>query len=205
MLVAEGREGLSVIDVSEPNRPYRATSVSTRAELRALALRETVLATAEELAGVRLFDVSRPDTPRELSVVPVEGARDVAFVEELLVVAAGRQGLVVVDIAEPKSPRIVAEVPPLRSALTVAPHGRLALVGSGIAGVQVVDPFAADGPTMIKSIRLSSRFPAGNLTADGHLVYVAVDRGGFAVLDLENVDDPRVLHPRSRRMRVDIP
>jgi hypothetical protein len=78
-------------------------------------------------------------------------------------------------------------------------------VGNGSAGVQVVDPFHPDAPRSIGVVGLSSRYPAGRLAVEDDVVYVAADLGGLAVIDLENLDEPRVLHPRSRRMRVTMP
>jgi len=202
LLLAESRHGLSVMDVSDPARARRTASVGTRDEVRALALQDDLLATAEEHGGVRLFDLSRPDNPDELAEIDVEGALDVAFIESLLLVTAGKRGTLLFDVSERRSPRAVGEIAAERSALTVIPHGRLALVGSGSAGVQILDPFPPDGPRAIKRVRLSGRFPAGRLAVSGHAVLVAADLAGFAVIDLEAVDDPHVLHPRSRRMRV---
>jgi len=202
LLLAESRHGLSVMDVSDLQRARSVASISTRDEVRGLALNGDLLATAEEHGGVRLFDMSRPDNPDELAEIDVAGALDVAFVDSLLLVAAGKQGTLLFDVSEPHAPRQVGEIPADRSALTIIPHGRLALVGCGSAGVQVLDPFPPDGPRAIKRVRLSARFPAGRLAVSGQTVLVATDLSGFAVIDLEDVDDPRVLHPRSRRMRV---
>jgi hypothetical protein len=205
VLLAESRHGLSVMDVSDPARPRRTASVSTRDEVRALALCEGMLAIAEELAGVRLFDVTRPDTPRELAQIDLEGANDLTFVEGLLLVAAGRNGLVTIDVSRPRSPRFAGVVPPARSAQTVAPHGRLALVGNGSAGVQIIEPSAPDGPRLLQTIALSGRYPAGRLAAEGSTVFVAADLGGLVILDVEKIDEPRVLLPRDRRMRIRMP
>ena len=207
LLVAESRDGLSVWDVSLPDRPKRTASVPTRGEVVAVALDGSRLATAEELAGVRLFDLEHPDTPRELATVEIEGARDVAFVEGRLVVAAGKRGLVVLSLDEPRAPRITAEFPPPeKSALAVAPFGKLALVAGGAAGVQVVDPAGGEGGARaLRTVRISSRHAAFGVAASGTTVLVAAGELGFAVLDLSNLDDPKVLYPTGRRMRIEGP
>ncbi len=205
LFLAASQEGLGVVDLSLPDRLRMTARIGTRDEVRALALRENLLATAEESAGVRLFEVSRPDVPRELAQVGIEGALDLAFVGEFLVVAAGRRGIVLLDLADPRSPRQAWEVPTPRPASTVAAQGRWALVGCGSAGVQVVDPLASDGPRVLRSLRAPGRHPAGRLAADGSIAFVAADRGGFVVFDLTDLADPRLLHPTSRRMRVEIP
>ena len=202
VLLAESREGLNVYDLSDPERPRRTASLSTRAEVRALALEGELLATAEELAGVRLFDVRSPDHPHELALIEVEGARDVAFVDGRLLVAAGRRGVVVVDTSEPRSPKIVGEIAPVRSAVSVARFGRLALVGNESAGIQGVDPFHEEGPRARAHVPLSSRYPAGRVAAEGSVAYIAADRAGFVMIDLADLDAPRMLHPPSRRMHV---
>jgi len=202
LLLAENRNGLTVLDVADPARPRQRVSISTRDELLAIALHDRVLATAEEHAGIRLFDVAHPDTPRELAQVDLEGARDVAFVEGRLLVATGKQGVIVFDLEQPRSPRRIGVIPPARSALSVTPYGKLALVGNGSGGVQLVDPLSPDGPRVLSTLPLSGRYPAGRLAVSGHTVFVAADLGGLVVLDVENVEEPVLLHPRGRRMRV---
>jgi len=204
--LAESREGLGVVDVSEPDRPMRVASAGTSNEIFALARDGELLATAEGQAGVRVFDLHRPRYPREIVwIASAEGARDVAFADGRLLVAAQRRGLLLYDLTEPRSPKLLAEVPPMRKAQSVVSFGKLALVANGEAGLQVVDPFAPEGEWELAAFRLPKGYPAGRIGVSGSRAYVAIDRWGFAIVDLSDPRAPEVLYPRERTFQISFP
>lgn len=203
LFFAAKRHGFGVVELSERVGPARVASVSTSAAVASLDLQGRLLATAEGLAGVRLFDVARPDLPRELAFLrEAEGARDVAFADDLLFVAAGRRGVLVYSIEEPGRPKLVSTIPAERSAHSVTRFGRLALVSNGGAGLQVVDPGIEGEPRSLATVRLRSSYPVGRTTVSDKLAYVAADRWGFGIVDLEKPHEPQVLFPRARAMQV---
>jgi len=202
ILVAEDREGLSVQDLSEFERPRRRISLSTRDRVRRLARHEGLIATAEGKGGVRLFDFSKPTVPRELATIDTEGsAVDLILRDETLWVAAGKRGLLQFDISNPRRPELVAELAPLRSAQGLLAREEQILVACGDAGIQIVES-GEQGLVEVGRLRLSQNFPALRMAGMGSLIAVATQRGGLALVELDGQAGPVVRFPRGRRMKV---
>lgn len=202
LLVAEDREGVSLQDLSDPERPQRRVSISSRDKVRRLARSGTLIATAEGPAGVRLFDFSSARAPSELAQIDTRlSAVDLILDGETLWVAAGKRGLLQYDVSRPQSPRLIAELPPLRSAQALLLRDGQILVACGDAGIQIAR-ITAEGLREVGRLRLSQNFPALRLSASGSLLSVATQRGGLALVELEGPEGPVVRFPRGRRMKV---
>ncbi len=206
-ILADHRQGLTVVDLSRPDRPRTAATVPTRGEVRALALRGDLLAVAEGSNGLRLFDVSRPQVPRELRAPRFdERVRDVEFAGELLLVAAGR------SVSAYRLPETSRSEP--------LPAGRYESEGvaefvsfSGnhvtvsIGGNRLVElEFPESGELRATSrVRLPGGAYVGQVDVSEGLAFIASDRGGLSVVDLSVEDEPVVLLPRSKRLKVSFP
>jgi hypothetical protein len=202
ILVAEDREGLSVQDLSELERPRRRISISSRDRVRRLARHGGLIATAEGKAGVRLFDFSKPSAPRELAKIDTEAAAvDLILREETLWVAAGKRGLLQYDVSDPRSPELVAELAPLRSAQGLLARNEQILVACGVAGIQIVESVDQE-LVEVGRLRLSQNFPALRMSGTGSLLAVATQRGGLALVEFDDQAGPVVRFPRGRRMKV---
>jgi hypothetical protein len=199
--LAEDRDGLRVLDLRDPERPRRLARVTTRGQLRALALEGDWLATAEGTGAARLFDVSDASRPRERSELQEAiGARDVALREGLLFVAAGREGLLIYRPDDSRRP--LARVGALSSASSVTLRGPWALVANGGHGLQIVNVADPAAPREVATLRIPDHPPLRAIAAEGDRLYLAADVGGLAVADLADARSPKLLYPPTRKMRV---
>ncbi|GEM_PF-1464828 len=147
---------------------------------------------ADPSLGLTAVDVSAPRRP-------VVAGQWEAFVEgvaargEMLYATEHALGVVMVDVRLPSRPRVVGtqELPDLGFGLAV--EGNTVYVANGLAGLQVVE----SRPTGALAPRATLEFPGGYardvaLDARGY-VYVALQDGGLAVVDVSTPSAPRLV------------
>ena len=61
--VADGDEGLAIIDISNPNTPVYVTSVNTTGDSRNLIVEGDYVYLADYDQGLQIFDISDPQNP----------------------------------------------------------------------------------------------------------------------------------------------
>jgi hypothetical protein len=150
-----------------------------------------------------VFDVERPDLPKQVAVLTSAGnVRDVVLREGILYVAAGRRGVAVYALGG-GSPVEIASIPAASSAGSLALRGGLLAVSNGGSGVQLIDVVEPADPRELSRFRFPGSFPAGRARlSEKRLLFVAIDLGGLAIADLGNASSPQVLVPRDRKMRI---
>lgn len=110
--VTAREDGLSVVDVRDPQRPTLAARYDTAELATGIALSGQVLAVANRFAGVELLDVTRPAQPRHLATVRVGEAQSVVFHGPWLYAGIWQTDEVaVIDVRNPHAPRHVRSVP----------------------------------------------------------------------------------------------
>jgi len=100
-------EGVIVIDVSDPSKLRRIGMVDTYGEATQLELVRDRLYLADGTGGLRVFDVSAPDTPRDIGGVdlgPGSEVLDAHVVGARAYLAAGGAGVVAVDLGPDLAP-----------------------------------------------------------------------------------------------------
>jgi hypothetical protein len=175
-----------------------APTVGTAVDVVAL---NNLAVTANEGAGINLFEVSSGLTPNRIAVVNTPGnAQRVALTGSYVAVADDSAGLAIVDISDPPAARVVRQVSFGASALSVTTAGPIAFVGLGTGEVAVVD---LDSGTIL------GRRPVGGAIWDlafggDHLFAVSDDRlYSLSVADLDvtvigSVASPYVSTPNRR-------
>ncbi len=164
------------------------------------------LAYLATIRDLRIFDVSSPAAPVELSRYDDTGiTNDVAISGDFAFLAAHDEGVRVVDISDPSSPFEVGHLasPGLGQRVTVA--GGLAFLSEGLAveveggyacvatewtGLRIIDVRNPADPVEVG--HLEGINPEGLAVRDG-LAFVASPGDGLAVLDVRNPTDPRLV------------
>ncbi len=161
--------------------PGFAVAASTQGSYAYLAARQD---------GLRVVDLSSPDTPREVSALHIPGfAMDVTVHGNHAFVAARGGGLRVIDISDPTTPREVGFHLPPDETWTVAVSGRLAYVGDRTFGLRVVDISDPTAPFEIGALDMPLGASCQDVVVAGDLVYLATGFKGLHVID---VSDPYV-------------
>ncbi|MEN9676404.1 MAG: hypothetical protein RIS76_2300 [Verrucomicrobiota bacterium] len=187
--VADGFEGLKVLDVRNPATPLRRAHLPLLGDARDIQLRGDIafLATTEE--GLQLVDVSDPDLPRLVGEFPTEGrALAVEVADRVAYVAAGTGGLVIVNVSAPAAPLLLGQVAIPGEAAGVQVVGSLAYVAGGDAGLSVVDIADPKAPRVLGTVGLGGYAKAVDVV--GSLAYVAAGSRGLQVVDVRQPGRP---------------
>jgi hypothetical protein len=164
------------------------------------------VALAEGAAGVRLFDMSRPEAPKELALIrDVKDARDLDFDDGRLLVAAGKQGLRVYRFDERWKPEFVAELAIRRSADYVGADRGIVLVSNATPTLFIVGLDEDDRPALLTETRLHRSAPVHRVHVNGAMAHAALDRAGLSLIDLADPMSPDVLLPRARQLKISWP
>jgi len=168
--------------------------LKTPGEPQSLCAHGHVVAIADALGGLSLFDVSDTLQPR-LVAQCLEGhyCCGVAIYGTTAYVAAGADGVYAIDISDPSDPRVLSQTPVADFALSVVLKDSLVLVADRFSGVSVFDG------SQPESLRLISR-----IDGDGegmwaiHLavrdsLLVAAGGSNVYLLDIASISEPRLL------------
>jgi subtilase family serine protease len=135
---------------------------------------------ADQWAGLRILDVSTPDTPREVGFLWMESNADQISVSGGLAYVASSTGLSVIDISEPASPKLIGAL--TNSDGSVMPQellvrGGFAYVAAQQNGLLVYDVKTPSAPVLIH--RLAEEYGVKDLAIQDQLAYVVTNSGLF--------------------------
>jgi len=98
------RDGLIILDISDPSHPIEVSRLDTPGFAEAVWVRDTLAFIADWNGGLRIIDVSNPVAPAEIGTTYVgEMAVDVAVRGEYAYVGTRGSGMKVIDISDPSS------------------------------------------------------------------------------------------------------
>jgi hypothetical protein len=197
--IAAGVNGLFVVDVADPLRPYVAGSVVTHGNANDVRIVGDYAFVASGLPGVVVVDVRDPGHPR------VVGQESTAGFANDLVVAGGRayvadeQGLSIVDVSDPTRPHFLGAVAMPGRARGVDVADSLAVVATEDGGVFVVDVHDPENPAVLGSTatRPGGMSNAADVVIRGRFAYVADGAeptpGGLRVIDFRDPANPVIV------------
>jgi hypothetical protein len=194
LFVADGYEGLQVVDISNPATPVL---VGSHPSVYAydLVARGDFVYLADSDGGLKIFDVSTPAAPRLIGqAITPDRAYGVSVNGDLAFVAASRMGLMVVDISIPESPTIIGRGVTNGSANDTAVAGDYVLVSTDEYGVAVFSTQDPRAPERVGAVEIG--FGGKDITYDHGHAYVGSGYAGFNVIDLSDPTHP-VLEGRS--------
>ena len=202
LYLADGLEGLRVIDVSNPRLPVLIGSVRFPGDAQDLVVNGgfAYLATGE---GIEIIDISNPTNPISVGRLETPGtARRIAehtftypvpspdpslpegttIFAHFAFVADGGRGLQVIDIQLPISPARVGSLDPSWDVLDVEVVPPFAFVAAGSDGLRILDISNPLEPLEIGAVETPGE--ALSLQVQGTFVLVADGRGGLTVYDV---------------------
>jgi hypothetical protein len=199
--LADGPEGVTILDVSDPYAPRIAARYPTLGRAaRGLAFRDPYLFVADGSNGILVLDVSVPEDPvlfARYRPRPSPVFTGIALHDDLVFCVSGIQGLSVLRFRPNETSLILLPLPeedPSRFRTfdpfnAVFPGEGRAYIGEAGAGLLVLR-VNADG-SVSEEKRVSLRGGnAGQMLKKDERLYVANGFNGVWVLDVANPDDP---------------
>ncbi|MFO1458325.1 MAG: hypothetical protein U1G08_02880 [Verrucomicrobiota bacterium] len=187
--VADGLEGLQIMDVHNPEVPVRLGRLKLAGDTRDLHVQGNLVYAACAAAGLQVVDVSHPELPALVGGIPTGGmAVAVTVVGSTAYVADANAGLVLVDVSTPASPVVLAKLslPGEASGLHVVDS--LAYVACGFGGLSVVDVRDPKAPVRVGLLPADGFLKSVHVV--GSLAYVAAGQKGLWVVDVSQPDRP---------------
>ncbi len=187
--VADGLEGVKIVNVGNPAAPMLLGSFATGGDARDLAVVGNRAYVATGAPGLRILDVSDPATPTSLGIYNTVGlAGAVQVVGNLAYVADGLAGLQIIDVADAANPVRVGFYNTSGEAVGIHVVGDTAYVADGYSGLQILD--VSDPATPQRRGGFNSPDYAKAVQVVGNRAYLADGFSGLQILDLSDPLSP---------------
>lgn len=193
--IANDYQGLEILNISNPNKPFKIASKEIPGSARDLFLTSNNIMFVAHSSGVVIFDVNEPNNPIELSKITLPGVKEVAIRSNLLYIATGFNGFYLYEVSDPEEPLFISS-----------------WKGSyEINGIAVISKFvclATDGGLEIIDLTFPSRpFKGGfwnNITniasgvavaeiSEQKFAFVAFDHGGLMIINFTLPNSPYLI------------
>ncbi len=192
--IADTGSGLRIIDISDPFFPILVGGISEGfgSSIWAIDVTENHAFVIAQ-PGIYSIDISTPTSPLIISsYVPggIGGTSDIRIIDSLAFVA--NQGLSIIDISNPESMNRIGYLDTPGYAINLSKVESTIYLGSGHAGVEIVDTSTITNPFLV-----SSYLSVGSLNdvdTEGDLVYtIESSLNTMRILDISNPQTPELL------------
>jgi len=183
-LLYAAHRGVLAIDVSEPSAPVPLGSLSTPGLAQRIALAGEVAYLADN-DGLRVVDLSRPETPRRIATMPRAEAASIQNGIAYLLTGAYFN---LYDVSDPTRPEWL-HGSPVGSFAQIQVVGEIAYFVSHLYGLQAWDVSDPTTPSRIATLDLPHPF-FRDLAVRAGIAYALNDREGLITVD---VSDPSAL------------
>jgi hypothetical protein len=180
LFVADGREGLKILDVTVAKDPVEIGSLSG-GDVRDVAVISGYALVADGSRGLIICDITDPSDPVRINTLDIQGVRQIA-VQDQLVAAAGKSGVKLYDFSHPPHPELFGTFDS-EYVESICIDGRYLYIAEGHRGLQVVDIRSFDTPVQVSAC------------PDIYAVDVAVYNGYALVADSRRLNVVEVLVP----------
>ena len=186
--VADGENGLQIIDVSDPTQPKSIGAVDTQGPTWSVAVAGNIAVLADGNGGVKAVDVSNPYQPSIIGEVGIPGgfAIDVMVIESIAFVADAT-GLQVVDVSNPSGPAILGSAATPGGARGLYVAGDTAYVAEMGGSLRVIDVSDPSHPDFISAVYLPGM--AGDVTIADQTAFVVCTNNSLTSLQVIDISD----------------
>ena len=184
--IAEYGHGLRIIDIRIKENPVEVGSYPNRYAYE-IFVHEDYAYLAAMRDGLIILDIRIKQAPIEVSnyLIPTGRVRDVFVVANNAYVAYGEQGLHILNVTNKFIPVFMGSVMTSDEARSVSVSANYAFLGSMGGGVRVIDISNINNPSEVGFYDTSDY--ALDAFAEDNTVYVADNRDGFYLLELDYV------------------
>ncbi|MDB4785229.1 DUF5011 domain-containing protein [Akkermansiaceae bacterium] len=193
--VADGQQGLTVVNVSDPESPTLAGNYNPSWDIGDVAISGGYAYLANQSGGVRVVNIADPSNPTEVAQYDTEGsARGIDVSGDYAYVADG-SGLVILDVSNPSAPVLVGTSNTSDFAYRVDVEGGHAYVADRAGGLQIVDISDPSSPQIVGSYstQAGSNWSTGaawGVKVEGGYAYMAASGAGLIIVDVSNPANP---------------
>lgn len=193
LYVAEGYDGVRVVDVRSPSSPRELALHDTYGYVGDVAVEGRFAYVADGPGGgLLVLDVTYPESPAEAGRLETDGdAPSLALEGGTLYLADNYEGLRIVDVSAPSSPREVGRYPGLVT--EAAAEGDLLAVADNDDGfrVRLVDVSTRSLPVLLLTLENQTSAAVGLCLEEGLLLFG--DGPDLVAVDVTEPAAPRIL------------
>lgn len=191
--LADGRDGLEIIDISDVNNPVEAGQLIVgREEAYAIAVDGQYAYVAAEYDGLLIVDISTPTNPVKVGQYDDDGkSTDVIVKGSYAYVVEGSGGLEIIDITDPINPIEVGEFDEHNyaySGYSLAIDESYLYLADGYQGLKIID--ISDPTKPIKVGEFDDGGSSRSVAVINPYLYIADESDGLEIIDISNPTDP---------------
>ncbi|MGB2697337.1 MAG: Ig-like domain-containing protein [Candidatus Zixiibacteriota bacterium] len=190
--VADGEEGLRIINVRNPANPYLEGSFNTSGFTKGVFVTGNHAYLADGSEGLQIVDISNSSSPDSAGSFKTQGyAEDVFVSGNYAYVADGAGGLQIIDVTDPNNPDPVAHFflsSPVMGVFVKANYAYLAITD----GLQILDVSDPSNPSVVGSYY--ALFGGYKILVEGYYAYLVTLGGGLHIFDVFDPGNPIVLN-----------
>ncbi len=191
LYIAESGFGVSVLDVSDPERPKRTGYVGTPGEAVGLALYGHFLYVASSSQGVQIIDTELFAPFNVLASLATSGSVRCLVLDERWIYAANNHGsFQVVDRSDENNLKLIATHPIQAPASSIAKAGNLVFVALHDKILVVFDVSEPLMPKQVSQLKLNVRI--SDLAVRGTALFVSSYDGKLLKIDISDPVQPQV-------------
>ncbi|MCP4111095.1 MAG: hypothetical protein GY749_37145 [Desulfobacteraceae bacterium] len=190
------REGLQVVNVSDPNNPSIISSVDIP-YCSGIEVSDNITYMLSHDGGFHIVDVSDPTNPtiignvdRQTQMSSYGLSRPVTLSGTTIYIADYENGLQVIDVSDPTNPIFISSVETIKHAYDVKISGTIAYVAAGDEGLQIIDVSNPANPVIISSVKMQVCL---GVEVDDAISYVATGDEGLQIIDVSDPTNPSVI------------
>ncbi|WP_413162054.1 cadherin domain-containing protein [Capilliphycus salinus ALCB114379] len=192
--IANDREGLQILDISNPASPTLRGSIDTPGRAKDIAVAGNFAYIADDNGSLQVIDISNPATPTIVANAPTGGeANGVAVAGNFAYVSDNNGGLQIIDITDPTRPAPRGQIATPGRAWDVAVAGNFAYVAdAGNGGLRIFNITDPDNPTAAGNVSTGAN--ARGVSVVGNLAYVAnTGNNNLSIINVSSPASPQVV------------
>jgi hypothetical protein len=183
---------IEIFDVTDPATPVLIETLTFPGAVRSMFVRDSLLYFGVFGSGLRIYDAGNPASPSPLGSVSIPGDLQDVFLEgNRAYLANGSGGVRIVDVSDPRQPEMVGGFNTSGTAWGVFSRDAVLYVAnkSDLRVYNVLDP---QQPELLTRIARPGGW-ARDIVFGKRTAYLANDAMGIDVLDISDLEDPRLV------------
>ncbi len=190
--VADGRDGVYIVDVSSVEVPHIIGHYPTSLA-EEIVIHDSFAFIADAFDGLVILDISQKITPILASTYQTGNGRGLALKNSLLYFADGENGLYIFNVSTPSNLTLVGTLDINTWADTISIDGNIVYMGTRNQGILIIDVSNPADPYLVGSYSNSGMTTGAwirDIWIEESIAYVAVFNDGLLILNITDPFDP---------------